>query len=322
MNAIRYQRADEPKSKVKLADIRTNGGTQSRAGINPAVVEDYAAAILDGAEFPKMVIFYDGTDHWLADGFHRHAAYLKAGVAVLEADVRQGTQRDAILFSVGANSSHGLRRTNDDKRRAVLTLLQDAEWSQWPQTKIAQACGVSQQLVSKIAGETPSASYHDSKMRTVERNGTTYSMQTEHIGGNATERVDVADSPFMPEPKDDDEITAEDLAADPEFQKAVEALKSAKALYDEVQAMPPAEPMTPEKEELYRRAFGTQEERSNLMAVINATKLTERLPNPDEMAKSVPPTMAHAVDVLAILNLSTWFEQFARAWERREGASA
>lgn len=32
-------------------------------------------------------------------------------------EVLRGTKRDAILYSVGANSTHGLRRTNADKRR-------------------------------------------------------------------------------------------------------------------------------------------------------------------------------------------------------------
>jgi hypothetical protein len=38
-------------------------------------------------------------------------------------------ERDAILFSVSANGTHGQRRTNEDKRRAVLCLLNDPEWA-------------------------------------------------------------------------------------------------------------------------------------------------------------------------------------------------
>ncbi|MBT3274957.1 MAG: streptomycin biosynthesis regulator, partial [Spirochaetales bacterium] len=48
----------------------------------------------------------------------------------IDADIRQGTQQDAVLHSVGANAAHGARRTNDDKRLAVKTLLCDGEWSQ------------------------------------------------------------------------------------------------------------------------------------------------------------------------------------------------
>lgn len=320
MNAIRYQRTDEPKSKVKLSDIRTNGGTQSRVGMNPSVVDEYAAAMLDGAEFPRMVIFYDGAHHWLADGFHRHAAYLKADIAVVEADVRQGSQRDAILFSVGANSSHGLQRTRDDKRRAVLTLLQDAEWSLWSDREIARRCAVSDFLVRSLRENRSEERLYTTK------HGTVSTMQTANIG--SPKLVDDDTAAVIPQKArdiagadDDEEITAEDLAADPGFQRVTEQLQNAKALLDEALAMPAAEPVTPEKEELWRRAFGTPEIRSDFMDIINATKLVDQLPNPDEMARLVPPTMAHAVDVLAILNLSTWFEQFARAWERREGAS-
>lgn len=320
MNAIRYQRADEPNSKVKLVNVRTNGGTQSRTGINDAVVAEYAAAVLDGAEFPKMVIFYDGAEHWLADGFHRHAAYLKAGISVIEADVRQGTQRDAVLFSVGANSAHGLQRTRDDKRRAVLTLLQDAEWSLWSDREVARRCSVSDFLVRSLRENRSEERIYTTK------HGTVSTMQTANIGGRpSAENEDSFTTTSQNSPvevTEDDEITAEDLAADPGFQRVAEQIQNAKALLDEARAMPPAEPMTPEKEALYRRAFGTQEERSNIMAVLNAMKLVEQLPSAEEVAAAVPPTMAHAVDVLAILNLSNWFEQFARAWERREGASA
>ncbi len=57
-------------------------------------------------------------------------------------DVRQGARRDAIIFSVGANTSQNLRRTNDDKRRAVIVLLNDPEWSSWSNCEIARQCAV------------------------------------------------------------------------------------------------------------------------------------------------------------------------------------
>lgn len=132
-----------------LAAIQIDGGTQSRATLNQHVVDDYAEAIQAGATFPPIVVFYDGKKHWLADGFHRFHAYQKAGREKVAADVRQGTRRDAILHSVGANETHGLRRTNDDKRRAVLTLLGDAEWSKWSDNDIRQKCHVSLAFVQK-----------------------------------------------------------------------------------------------------------------------------------------------------------------------------
>lgn len=170
-------------STINIADIRVNGGTQSRASIDRGVVSDYAEAVRDGATFPPITVFFDGSSYWLADGFHRYEAYSAAQVYDVPADIRQGTQRDAILFSVGANASHGLRRTNDDKRRAVLTLLNDPEWSSWSNREIARACGVSEYLVRDTRGICDKNA--DSQVRTVTRNGTTYQQNTANIGASS-----------------------------------------------------------------------------------------------------------------------------------------
>jgi hypothetical protein len=194
---IRVEPSPSPPSRpvlresIDLALIRVDGGTQSRAVLQESVVEEYASALIEGASFPPVVVFYDGSTHWLADGFHRFRAHEKLGLADIPADVRQGTRRDAILFSVGANETHGLRRTNEDKRRAVLTLLNDEEWARWPQTKIAQACAVSQGYVSKVAAEIGgAASYNGNKMREVERNGSSYTMNTAAIGKAAQSQTE------------------------------------------------------------------------------------------------------------------------------------
>ena len=140
---------------LSVAAIRTDGGTQPRSTILRDVVEEYAAAMADGAKFPAITVFYDGAEYWLADGFHRLAATETAGSLTINCDVRQGTRRDAVLHSVGANAAHGMRRTNDDKRRAVRVLLEDAEWSQWSDREIARRCGVSP---SHVGGLRPVAS--------------------------------------------------------------------------------------------------------------------------------------------------------------------
>ncbi len=63
-----------------------------------------------GTKFPPVTVFHDGERNWLADGFHRVAASKRAGFLDIEVDLRQGSRRDAILFSLGANATHGLRR--------------------------------------------------------------------------------------------------------------------------------------------------------------------------------------------------------------------
>lgn len=138
---------------IALASIRIDGGTQSRASLNQQTIEDYADEMLGGAEFPPIVVFFDGTNYWLADGFHRWYAARKADQQKIACEVKQGTQRDAILYSVGANSEHGQRRSNADKRRAVELLLNDEEWAKKSDRWIAEKCGVSNRFASVMRGE-------------------------------------------------------------------------------------------------------------------------------------------------------------------------
>jgi N6-adenosine-specific RNA methylase IME4 len=139
--------------RLPVEQIRIDGGTQPRAEINQLVVDDYAEAMKSGAEFPPVVVFFDGAEYWLADGFHRWRATRQAESKDIAARVEKGTQRDAILFSVGANASHGLRRTNADKRRAVGVLLADKEWVKRSDRWIAEKCGVSQPFVGGIRSQ-------------------------------------------------------------------------------------------------------------------------------------------------------------------------
>ena len=172
---------------IPISAIRLDGGTQSRALLQDGIINEYAAALEDGASFPPVVLFYDGSDHWLADGFHRVRAYLFAGRDTIPADVRQGTRRDAILYSVGANEAHGLRRTNDDKRRAVLTLLNDAEWAKWSDREIARRCNVSDKTVASLRPVT--ADFRSERTYTT-KHGTTATMNTSAIGKTAPEKTE------------------------------------------------------------------------------------------------------------------------------------
>lgn len=139
---------------IRIDAIRTDGGTQPRGEMLLDVVLDYGADLERGVTFPPVVVFYDGTDHWLADGFHRLDAHRQIGRETIEAIVHQGTVRDAQLASFGANHAHGQRRSPGDKRRAVETMLRDPEWQTWSDRVIAERCKVSHTFVSKVRAET------------------------------------------------------------------------------------------------------------------------------------------------------------------------
>lgn len=143
----------QPTVRLALAVIRLDGGTQIRAKIDEPTVVEYAEQMTAGSEFPPLVVYHDGEDYWLADGFHRQAAAAAAGLAEVDCELRQGSRRDAVLWAVGANSAHGLRRTNEDKRRAVGLLLADPEWSQKSDRWIADACGVSHPFVATLRAQ-------------------------------------------------------------------------------------------------------------------------------------------------------------------------
>lgn len=169
------------KQLLHTSQIRTDGGTQMRAELDPATIEEYAQAIQAGATFPPIVAYYDGTDYWLGDGFHRLAAYKKIFMGGINCEVRSGTRRDAVLCAAGANATHGRRRTNADKRRSVETLLRDQEWGQWSDREIAKACCVDHKTVGNLRRELSGEFPQIQTERTVQRNGQTYTMQTANI---------------------------------------------------------------------------------------------------------------------------------------------
>jgi hypothetical protein len=117
--------------RLPITEIRTDGGTQARATLHPETIADYAQGMQEGYQFPPVVVFLDGTDYWLADGFHRVEAAKVAGFREIEVDLKLGSRREAILYAVGANATHGLRRSRADKQQAVSLLLQDEEWGRW-----------------------------------------------------------------------------------------------------------------------------------------------------------------------------------------------
>lgn len=216
---------------LPIDSIRIDGGTQSRASINEATVAEYAEAMADPATvFPPVIAYFDGREYWLADGFHRLAAWRQIGRTDIPAEIRQGDRRAAILHSVAANSAHGLRRTNDDKRRAVLTLLEDAEWSAWSDREIARRCAVHHEMVGKLRASLTGGSASDARTYTT-KHGTTATMNTASIGAGkaVTDRQEVTSE--AQENKAEKVVTVDDgnqssvqPEEDPETAKARKAL--------------------------------------------------------------------------------------------------
>lgn len=134
--------------ELAIAQIRIDGETQPRVQIDIATVDEYAEDMATGFPFPPLTVYHDGKAYWLADGFHRYHAAMKAGQTVVQATVMPGTVKDARWHACGANRAHGLRRTNADKRRAVeMALEMHPEKSD---RALAEHVGVSDPFVGNV----------------------------------------------------------------------------------------------------------------------------------------------------------------------------
>lgn len=157
--------------KIELKKIRLDGNTQPRVKITEEAVQSYTEVLLEGASMPPVTVFFDGADNWLADGFHRWHAHKRAGFVEIDCDVRQGTRRDAWVFSLGANHNHGLQRSNEDKRKAVLLAFEDMEMCELSDIQLAKICNVSFMTVGRIRKslqlETPTRKGSDGKTYTM-----------------------------------------------------------------------------------------------------------------------------------------------------------
>ena len=140
--------------RIPLAQIEIGAGTQARTRIDNALAEEYAEAMQDGAFFPPVIVFSDGKNSYLADGFHRVEAARRCGFLDIDAIEEQGTARDALWYALGANKAHGLRMSRADVRRAIGLALQ--EFPERSSRDIARQIGCGDQLVGEVRAELES----------------------------------------------------------------------------------------------------------------------------------------------------------------------
>jgi ParB-like chromosome segregation protein Spo0J len=107
----------------------------------------------DGEQFPPIEVYHDGEQYWIADGWHRFWAANAAGLEEIEAIVHQGGELQALEAGCGANASHGLRRTNADKRYAVEICFERLGYEGKADRVIADLCAVSHTTVARVRKE-------------------------------------------------------------------------------------------------------------------------------------------------------------------------
>lgn len=152
-----YGKKKFQKTKLLPLDaVSLDADCQPRAEINQIVVDDYAASIASGAVLPPVVVFFDGVHYWLADGFHRWHSHRKAGRDKIACEVHNGTLEEARWFSYSVNQTHGVRRSNDDKAKAVKAALRHPNGVGKSDEQIAEHVGVDHKTVGRYRRELES----------------------------------------------------------------------------------------------------------------------------------------------------------------------
>lgn len=109
-----------PPTILKRDQITIDPELQPRAGNNKALVDQYAETLKERNWLPDAPLTIVGSDgeRWLVDGHNRFHAAAIAGITEIPARIIPGDYQDAVRYSLGVNSAHGLQRSGDDLRLA------------------------------------------------------------------------------------------------------------------------------------------------------------------------------------------------------------
>ena len=140
--------------RIKIDDLDLS--LQTRSGTDAETINNYAEAMADGAQFPDVTVFTDGTHYWLADGFHRVMAAKQLGKKQISADIRKGTEDDAVVFGGTANNKQGKRPTRADVQHflEMVWARREAIFGGTPTGgNFAEKCGITRQAGTKFVNE-------------------------------------------------------------------------------------------------------------------------------------------------------------------------
>ena len=149
------QTSTVPRRPVAAVAINLIDRSTQVRNANAEVVTEYARLIEEGAEFPPIDVCLDSGANgeqtfYLVDGQHRLLAHLELGRHEILCAVRPGTLRHAKWAASASNTTHGLTRSKEDKRRQVMVLMDDAAWKRLSNQEIARHCVVSPTFVQTM----------------------------------------------------------------------------------------------------------------------------------------------------------------------------
>jgi hypothetical protein len=178
--------------ELNLSEIRKDERMQGRVSLNFDIIHEYAALIEVGVEFPPVRAWFDGTVYWLADGFHRIAAFEKIGATKIRVEVLQGSASEAQWDSYGCNAKHGLRRNRSDLEVVIRRALDHPMGRQLSNSHIARHLGVPEATFRRWRKRLSPPCDEDRRLAT--RGVVTYAIRTSNIGKSSTSARSVTQS--------------------------------------------------------------------------------------------------------------------------------
>lgn len=184
--------------RLSLEKIQCARDVQPRVETDKTAVAEYAERLEANDQLPPVVVFFDGETYWLAEGFHRLLAHKKAGRKQIDCIVIEGTKADAQWHALQSNKSHGLRRTIEDKKHAVLMALEHPKGKDLSDRGIADLVGVSPTLVGKHRPKAAPTVHNGQLKKRVGRDGRM--RNTSNIGKNRSGKATLGKKTESEEP--------------------------------------------------------------------------------------------------------------------------
>jgi hypothetical protein len=145
---------------INLESIDFDKSIQCRAVVSENTIKEYSEAMTEGATFPPVDLYGTEKECFIGDGWHRCLAAQDAGLLVIDANLHAGGK--TLVCALGANSKHGERRTNADKKRSVKLAIE--AFPDISNRAIARLCKVGHTIVNKISNMESDSSCEKSSM--------------------------------------------------------------------------------------------------------------------------------------------------------------
>lgn len=152
--------------RVSISDVVISPATQLRAEINQDTINDYAADLEGGDEFPPILAVRLNGRPQVVDGGHRHYAKVQLKETMVDVQILENLgEPEAFHLAINANRVHGLQRSPEDKRSIAKAMLQNPTYACLSTRKLKSISGISHNLFALVRREIELGTTNTSKSK-------------------------------------------------------------------------------------------------------------------------------------------------------------